>query len=103
MEEVMRRGLIAAALWALTLAPSAWLAWRWRSMPHLGLHQDDAIYLVGAKSLAEGRGYRIDSLPGAPFQTKYPPVLSLLLTPVWKYGGRFPENLTAVMAAVWLM
>jgi hypothetical protein len=72
-------------------------------MPHLGLHQDDALYLVGAKSLAEGRGYRIDSLPGAPYQTKYPPVLPLLLTPVWKYGGAFPENLKAAMVAVWLM
>ena len=99
----MERRAVAAALFLLALAPSAWLAWRWRAMPHLGLHQDDALYLVGAKSLAEGRGYRIDSLPGSPFQTKYPPVTSLLLAPVWKFGPAFPANLPLMTLITWAM
>jgi hypothetical protein len=89
-------------LFALALAPSGWLAWKWREMPHLGLHQDDALYLVSAKSLAEGRGYRIESLPGRPFQTKYPPMLSVLMAPVWRFGPGFPDNLKLAMALAWL-
>jgi len=89
-------------LFLLALAPSGWLAWKWRAMPHLGLHQDDALYLVGAKSLAEGLGYRIESLPGSPFQTKYPPMVSALMTPVWKFGPDFPDNLKLAMLLAWL-
>ncbi len=99
----MRRRGATAVLFVLALTPSAWLAWRWRDMPQLGLHQDDALYLVGAKSLAQGHGYRIESLPGSPFQTKYPPALSILLAGVWKFGRPFPENLRAAMALTWVM
>src|SRR5215467_20398 len=91
------------AVFAPALAPSAWLAWSWRAMPHLGLHHDDTIYLASAKSLAEGHGYRIASLPGEPFQTKYPPVLPLLLAAVWKVAPEFPENLNFAMLLAWLM
>jgi hypothetical protein len=90
-------------LFALILVPSAYLAWTWRDMPHLGLHYDDTLYLVGAKSLAEGQGYRIQSVPGQPFQTKYPPVLSALLAPVWKFGPSFPQNLPLLTLFAWLM
>src|SRR5690349_13950375 len=45
---------------------------------------DDSIYFVGAKSMAEGSGYRILSLPAEPFQTKYPPLWSLALAAIWK-------------------
>lgn len=90
-------------LFALALAPSAYLAWSWRDMPHLGLHHDDTLYLVGAKSLAEGHGYRIQSLPGQPFQTKYPPVFSALIAPLWKYGPAFPRNLPLLTLFAWLM
>jgi len=90
-------------LFLLTLVPSAYLAWTWRDMPHLGLHYDDTLYIVGAKSLAEGQGYRIQSLPGQPFQTKYPPVLSSLLAPIWRYGPRFPQNLPLLTLFAWLM
>ena len=72
-------------------------------MPQFGLHQDDAIYFVSAKSLAEGHGYRIDSLPGTPFQTKYPPMLPWLLAPLWKLGPGFPQNLKLAALFAWLM
>ena len=56
------------------MAPSAYLAWTSRDMPQLGRFHDDGIYWVTAKSLAEGRGLRLESLPGAPAATKYPPM-----------------------------
>jgi hypothetical protein len=99
----MGRRVATAALVVLALAPSAWLAWRWRAMPQFGLHQDDALYLVGAKSLAEGHGYRIESLPGSPFQTKYPPAVSAIMTLVWKFGPGFPANLKPATLLAWLM
>src|SRR5579864_2412557 len=99
----MPRKLLAAAILLLALAPSAHLAWVAREMPHFGHLHDDSIYWVSAKSLAEGRGYRILSLPSEPYQTKYPPLRPLMLAAIWKIDPRFPENLTLGMALSWLM
>lgn len=49
-------------------------------MAQLGQFHDDGLYYAGAKSLAEGHGYRIVNLPGEPAQTKYPPLYSWLLS-----------------------
>src|SRR5437868_15514793 len=49
-----------------------------------GQYYDDAIYVVSARSLADGHGYHIESLPGDPPQTKYPIGYPLLLASVWK-------------------
>ncbi len=49
-------------------------------MAQLGEFHDDGLYYAGAKSLAEGHGYRIVNLPGEPAQTKYPPLYSWLLS-----------------------
>jgi hypothetical protein len=64
--------------------------------PGYGLFHDDDIYLVTAKSLAEGTGYKIVSLPSAIPQTKYPPLFPVLLAGVWKILPRFPENTFAL-------
>jgi len=62
--------------------------------PHiLGLFHDDGVYAVTAKALAEGDGYRIISLPGAPYQTKYPFVYSALLSLIWRIAPAFPSNI----------
>jgi hypothetical protein len=58
----------------------------------LGLFHDDGIYLVCAKSLATGHGYKIISLPGEPYQTKYPNLFPLLLSLGWLANPNFPEN-----------
>src|SRR5947207_2072128 len=58
----------------------------------LGFYQDDGIYAVTAKSIADGSGYRIISLPGEPYQTKYPPVFPILLSTVWRINPHFPSN-----------
>ncbi len=64
----------------------------------LGLFHDDGIYVVVAKSLAEGGGYRITSLPTAPHQTKYPFLYSYLLSGVWQLKPNFPENIFFIKA-----
>ena len=61
--------------------------------PAVGTFHDDGIYVVTARALAEGRGYRILSLPDAPPQTKYPILFPWLLSLVWRVAPPFPENL----------
>ncbi len=92
-------GRQVAALAALIVAmvPAFVLAWRSRHFQHLGYFHDDGMYWIAGKSLAEGKGYRILNLPGAPYQTKYPPVLPLLLSMVWKAFPEFPANLSWAM------
>ena len=99
----MVRKTLAFGVVLLVLAPAAHLAWVAREMPHFGHLHDDSIYFVCAKSLAEGRGYRILSLPAEPYQTKYPPLWPLVLAAIWKLDPRFPENLRWGMALAWMM
>ncbi|HUS06161.1 MAG TPA: hypothetical protein VMZ52_07695 [Bryobacteraceae bacterium] len=91
------------ALFLLLLVPSGFLAWRYRNMPQFGLHHDDAIYWVSAKSLAEGQGYRIQSMPAQPHQSKYPPAYPALLAGVWLLNPLFPQNLPLAALLSWLL
>ena len=63
------------------------------SAPAAGLFHDDGIYVVTARALAEGQGYRIISLPESPPQTKYPILFPWLLSLVWRLAPSFPDNL----------
>jgi len=90
------------ALFVCLLLPSAWLAWSFQDLPHLGPMHDDMLYWVGAKSLAERGDYRILSLPGEPFQTKYPPLYSAYLSLAWLIEPDFPANLPWAMLLQWL-
>jgi hypothetical protein len=85
------------------LLPSTVLFWEARDAPHLGYFQDDSLYVAAAKSLAEGHGYRIPSLPGQPYQTKYPPLFPALLALIWKLDSSFPANLFWIMLLQWLL
>jgi hypothetical protein len=98
------RTLPLPARWALALilAPTAWFAWTWREMPQLGGNPDELMYYIGGKSLADGKGYRIVSFPGEPFQTKYPPGLPAVSALAWMAGGRYPDNLPYHTLACWL-
>ena len=77
----------------------------------VGQHVDDASYVMLAKSLLSGQGYRQIAYPGAPPETKYPPLLPLLTTPcLWLAGGalwaaRIPALLCALAAVpvLWLL
>lgn len=99
----MLKRLTAVGVFVLALAPSAYLAWTLRAMPHLGYYHDDSIYWVSAKSLADGDGYKISSLPGEPYQTKYPPVYPALLALIWKLNPSFPSNLIGATLFAWLL
>src|SRR5262249_49748420 len=59
---------LAAAI-IVAVLPFYYLAW---STPSFGIVHDDGIYVVTAKALATGQGYKIISLPSALPQTKYP-------------------------------
>jgi len=61
-----------------------------------GLYHDDGIYVITAKSLAEGKGYRLIQLPGAPRQTKYPILYPAILAVIWKLWPNFPDNMLAM-------
>ncbi len=80
---------LLAAMVAFSLIPVYWIAFR---APAVGLFHDDGIYLVTAKALAEGKGYRIISLPDELPETKYPILFPALLAVLWKLFPRFPEN-----------
>jgi hypothetical protein len=71
------------------LIPVYWIA---ICAPAVGIYHDDGIYVVTAKALAEGKGYRIISLPDELLQTKYPILFPSLLAIVWKIFPEFPEN-----------
>ena len=93
---------LAYLLVLLSLAPSAAFLWRNRDLPGFGDLHDDALYYVSAKSLADGGGYRVESLPGEPAQTKYPPLYPLLLSAAWRIDQQFPHNLPIAAWISWL-
>lgn len=86
----------------LLLIPSAAYLWRFPDVPRFGDLHDDSLYYVSAKSLADGGGYRIESLPGEPAQTKYPPLYPLLLSIAWRIDPHFPDNLPVAAWLSWL-
>jgi hypothetical protein len=86
----------------ILLLPSAYNAWRDRTMPDLGYLHDDGVLFVSAKSIATSNGYRIPSLPEQPAQTKFPPLYPLYLSLVWWVNPDFPENLRLATLLSWL-
>jgi hypothetical protein len=70
----------------------------------VGAFQDDAIYVVLAKALATGEGYRMINLPGAPHATHYPPGYPFFLSLLWRLFPSFPDNIVLFKFAnaVWL-
>jgi hypothetical protein len=61
----------------------------------VGVMRDDAMYVVLAKSLATGHGYRWINLPGAPIATHFPPGYPALLAVMWRLVPSFPANVLA--------
>lgn len=96
---------VSVRTWVLLVLgclPSAWLAWTYRDLPRIGELHDDGIYLISAKSLTDGGGYRILSLPEEPAQTKYPPLYPLYLSTLWRWGPAFPAMLPWAMLLQWV-
>jgi 4-amino-4-deoxy-L-arabinose transferase-like glycosyltransferase len=65
---------------------------------YFGLTGDDAVYFSSAKALAQGQGYVLPNVPGAPPATKYPILYSWLLSWAWRVNGSFPANLREATA-----
>jgi hypothetical protein len=89
------------ALIALLLIPAAIVAFKNFDLPSAGQYHDDAVNLVTAKALADGKGYRIESLPDERWQTKYPPAFPFLLSLVWKLFPEFPGNSAGFLILAW--
>jgi len=93
-------GMLKSHLSLVALAGSVgfFLVVGWLSLStwDFGAYHDDGIYAVTGRSLAVSGEYRITSLPGEPFQRKYPIVFPAMLAAVWRIAGDFPANI------VWL-
>ena len=61
------------------------------SLP-VGVVHDDGMYVILAKSLATGQGYRWLNLPGAPAATHFPPGYPAVLALLWWIYPVFPGN-----------
>jgi hypothetical protein len=84
--------LIAIGLGSLVIL----LGWWQMIVGVCGVYHDDAIYVITAKALAQGEGYRLINLPNCPLQTKYPILYPALLSIIWKIWPSFPQNLLAM-------
>lgn len=67
--------------------------WQQRGLGSFGELQDDGIYTILARSLDLRQGYRLPLLPGAPIQTKYPPLFPAALATLCDLSTGFPQNL----------
>jgi len=64
----------------------------------VGVFHDDAMYVILARSIASGQGYRYLNIPGAPAATQHPPGYPALLALVSWIAPAFPANITAFKA-----
>lgn len=64
----------------------------------VGVVHDDAMYVILARSLASGEGYRFLNLPGAPAATHFPPGYPALLALVSSIAPAFPANVVVFKA-----
>lgn len=58
----------------------------------VGVTNDDGMYVILAKSLATGHGYRWLNLPGTPAATHFPPGYPVVLALLWLLAPAFPAN-----------
>jgi hypothetical protein len=65
----------------------------------VGVNYDDGIYALLAKSLADGEGYRLASLPVDVPGVKYPPLYPMSLAPFWLSSGTQEAALDAMKLA----
>jgi hypothetical protein len=70
----------------------------------VGAFQDDAMYVVLAKAIATGEGYRMINLPGSPHATHFPPGYPFFLSLLWRASPSFPANIVLFKFAnaMWL-
>lgn len=64
-----------------------------------GIWHDDGVYLLIAKSLAQGDGLRYSGLFDELAAPKFPPVYPAVLAAIWRLGPDFPDSGTWMAAA----
>jgi hypothetical protein len=64
----------------------------------VGVVHDDAMYVILARALASGQGYRYLNLPGLPAATHFPPGYPALLAAVSWMAPAFPANVVVFKA-----
>jgi hypothetical protein len=96
----MKQDKPTTLVWLALFVPAIAVAIYGADLPALGRRVDDGIYFATAHSIAESFSYRISSLPGTPFQTKYPPAYPALLSIAWRVPP-FP-NLPVALLLNWL-
>jgi len=65
----------------------------------IGVAQDDGLYMILAKAISTGQGYRFINLPGAPAGVHYPPGYPLLLAALSRLTSGIPGNPLVFAAA----
>ena len=89
--------------WTVLLFAVVWLSLRGWGSFQVGAYQDDAQYMLAARSLAFGDQYGLINWPGAPHEPKYPFAFPLLLAPlVWLFPHD-PQAATTVALAATLI
>ncbi len=99
----MRPKARSLSILCLLMIPATLFCWRNRDVPNFGSFHDDGMLYISAKSLAQGSGYRIVSLPTSPNQTKHPPLYPLYMSLVWAIDSHFPGNLRLATFFNWLI
>jgi hypothetical protein len=103
---------VTAANWPGILALMVFALALWAQTDALvGVFYDDGIYVVLAKALAQGQGYRYLHLPGAPSAVHYPILYPAALSFLWRIWPSFPANVAlfqvfdsaALAVAAWLI
>lgn len=61
----------------------------------VGIVHDDAMYVILARALATGQGFRYLNLPGSPPATHFPPGYPALLAVISWFTPSFPANIAA--------
>ncbi len=94
------------ALLGLVAAGGLYAFWLTHTPLGVGWYRDDGVYVVTGNAIAEGRGPRLDYLPGAPRMTKYPlvwpGVLGGVIAMAGAQGGRLTGSLVVAPNAIFL-
>jgi hypothetical protein len=98
-QAISRPSYIQVALWCLALGSAIWLALISINKFQLGIYNDDAYYVVLARSLVQSNYFGLINLPGLPVPTQFPFGFPLLLSP---FVFLFPGNLEILKALPFL-
>ena len=96
---IRSEGPLRECLGVFAVVVAAYLLLRGSALFLVGAFNDDGAYVMLGKSLADGTGYHLTYLVGAPVAVKYPPGLPALLAIPWALGG----TLAAVRATVGIL